>query len=235
MRKTEDRFRAWHHAMICSDSRKTLGCVSTYTSIDVWPENAHANTVYPQSRCRMTPNKSSDHKAQAALSPGLLWMFAAVSALLGVNAPNCSAADTGGQTLLTNAQQILNLGLDRARGSLLPAHLRGVLTYTSGEYPGWAYVQDATAGILCICTNLEFRPAVGSLVEMEGVVEAGALAPYVKQARARVVGEAPLPQPLRAPARRLSTGTNFGQWSILSGTVRDVAAHSNRITLLMSS
>jgi len=221
--------------MICSDSRRTLGWVSPYTSIDVWPENAHANTVYPQSCRRMTPNKSFATKVQAALSPRLLLVFAAASLLLGESTPNCGAADAGEPTLLTNAQQILDLGLDRARGSMLPASLRGVLTYTSGEYPGWAYVQDATAGMLCICTNLDFRAAAGSLVEMEGVVEAGALAPYVKQARARVVGEAPLPEPRRAPARRLAAGTNFGQWSLLSGTVRDAATSSNRTTLLMSS
>ncbi len=183
----------------------------------------------------MKPNNFLPETMRAELSPRLLSALAAASLLLGGSIPGSFAADPGAPTLLTNVQQILNLGIDGARNSMLPVRVRGVLTYASGEYPGWIYLQDATAGMLFICTNLNFPPTPGLFVELEGVAEAGALAPYVKNANARVLGEAPLPQPWRAPAQRLAAGTNFGQWSAISGTVRDVAAFSNRLTLQMSS
>lgn len=182
----------------------------------------------------MTPNKSSPEKARTRRSSRLLSVVAAAWPVLS-SVPNSLAADLDAPVALTNVQQILNLGIDRARNSMASARVRGVLTYASSDYAGWIYLQDAAAGILATCTNLDFKPTPGLLVEVEGVVEAGALAPYVKNAGVRVVGQSSLPQPRQAPARRLAAGTNFAHWSGITGTVRDVAATSNRLTVAMSS
>ncbi len=180
----------------------------------------------------MNPLRLLSKETPAASSPPWLPVWVIVILLAG----NAGwGAEQVAPPTLTSVQQVLDLGLNGARSASLVASIRGVVTHASGEYPGWIFVQDATAGLLFTWTNQSFRPTPGLEVEVEGVVDAGAFAPYVKNASVRRLGVSPLPQPRRASARSLATGTNFGQWSIITATVRDVAALSNRLTLQMSS
>ena len=72
--------------------------------------------------------------------------------LLGAAAEPLAAQETTPLELLTNAQQVLDLGIEGARRAPHPVRLRAVVTYATIRAP-WFYAQDATAGILVICTN----------------------------------------------------------------------------------
>jgi hypothetical protein len=95
------------------------------------------------------------------------------------------------------------------------------------------YAQDATAGILVICSNTVRQPAAGQLVEITGHAGPGLQAPHVFQAGYRVIGTAPLPAPRRTSASRLAVGEEFGQWVSLEGTVLDFLPHPGQLSLLL--
>src|SRR5437879_4858208 len=67
--------------------------------------------------------------------------------------PLSHAADAS-PVVLTNVQQVVDLGLETARHSTNLVLLRGVVTLPVAG-ASWAYVQDATAGILVTYTNAE--------------------------------------------------------------------------------
>src|SRR6266536_932390 len=62
--------------------------------------------------------------------------------------------------VFTKAQQILDLGPEKARSTPYPAVITGVLTF---PVPGrtTAFVQDESAGIMVIYTNANVQPASG--------------------------------------------------------------------------
>jgi signal transduction histidine kinase len=136
--------------------------------------------------------------------------------------------------LLTNAQQVLDLGVDRARHSPHPVQLRGVVTY---PVPGRNrfFVQDDTSGLLVNYTNRIPAPLFGQQVEVTGVAGAGQLAALCLNARVRVLGPTSMPVPHRAKSERLVAGEDFGRWVELEGRVRDLSVHPAELTLLVSS
>src|SRR6266487_927849 len=106
------------------------------------------------------------------------------SVLLGSVSLCCSAAEipqTSQPALFTNAQQILDLGIEKARSTPLPVSISGVLTF---PVPGrnWAFVQDETAGILVLYTNAHTRPEYRERVKVTGRVGAGLLSPIITDA-----------------------------------------------------
>src|ERR1700733_3353126 len=119
-------------------------------------------------------------------------IFAAL--LVGAATGPLAAQEAAPLTLLTNAQQVLDLGIEGARSAPHPVRLRAVVTYPTIRAP-WFYAQDATAGILVICSNLVRQPAAGQLVEVTGRAGPGLQAPHVLHADYRVIGTAPLPVP----------------------------------------
>jgi hypothetical protein len=146
-----------------------------------------------------------------------------------------SAADgvtvSGADRVLTNAQQVLDLGLERARGSDIPVRLRAVLTYVAVHKPEWFFIQDEAAAIMVVSTNQPFGLRTGQLLEVEGVAAAGIWMPFVQASAIRLVGEAPLPKPKPALPPKLAAGEDFGRWVEISGTVRDVAVTKKRLLL----
>ena len=134
--------------------------------------------------------------------------------------------------VLTNAQQVLDLGIEGARRAPHPVQLRAVVTYAVIRRP-WFYVQDATAGILVICTNESRQPLAGQLVEITGKVIAGLQAPHVYADHYTVVGSAPFPIPHRTDSARLAIGEDFGQWVELEGNVVDYFVHPEQDSLLL--
>src|SRR5882724_347281 len=88
---------------------------------------------------------------------------------------------------LTTAQQVLDLGLDTARSSILAVRLQGLVTYPD---PGinMIYVQDSSAGIRVVYTNANYQPASGQMVVVEGIVAGGMFAPFIDCSNVRVVG-----------------------------------------------
>jgi signal transduction histidine kinase len=145
----------------------------------------------------------------------------------------CPAAGASAQAL-TSAQQVLDLGLDVARQTLLPVHLEGLVTYPE---PGanLIYVQDSSAGIRVVYTNATFQPVSGQRVIVEGTAAGGVFAPFIDCANVRVVGLSDIPEPCEAPAARMAAGELFGQWVQVEGVVRDVAREPDRALLFVSS
>src|SRR5689334_17903749 len=70
--------------------------------------------------------------------------------------------------VLTNAQQVLDLGLEKVRRMSYPARVRGVVTLPTGGST-LAFVQDATAGIQISSTNPGINLEAGQLVEVNGL------------------------------------------------------------------
>lgn len=151
----------------------------------------------------------------------------------------CGLSSTFGQptsapstSVLTNAQQVLNVGLERARSEEIPVRLRGVVTVRPPARDRWFYLQDETAGILVVADSEPFPFEAEQLVEVEGTALAGLFAVHVRGRQMRLLGTAPLPTPKRTPAEELAAGADFGRWVALSGTVRDVANYKNQLALL---
>lgn len=148
-----------------------------------------------------------------------------------VRSSSAAPADDGSLPLLTNAQQVIALGVDGARQKPHPVRLRGVVTYPSINIPNRLYVQDETAGIQVAATSLNFQPATGQSVEVEGTAGAGPSYVFINQAQVRLVGTGPLPEPRRVSAVRLAAGEDFAQWVALEATIFDLAVIGSRLVL----
>jgi len=149
---------------------------------------------------------------------------------------NCCGAELAERSsgMLTNAQQILDLGVERARSAQRDAVISGVTTF---PVPGssMVFVQDATAGILVVYTNAGLQLRSGLGVKASGQVRGGLVAPIIAGARLEVSGASPFPAPEKASTARLAAGESFGQWVELEGVVRDVARDLSRLIVFVSS
>jgi len=158
-------------------------------------------------------------------------LFAGV--ILFVTAPSRAVADAP-LPLLTNAQQILDLGPDAVRRSSYPARLRGVVTFAV-EGSAFAFVQDTTAGIQVVCSSSTTSLLAGQLVEVNGVAGGALIAPMLVDAQVSILGTARMPEPRKVPAARLSAGDAYGQWVAIEGVVRDIAWNAGKRILFISS
>jgi signal transduction histidine kinase len=163
----------------------------------------------------------------------LAWAIS-LSLLLGWGMAPGVARAAESLALLTNAQQVLDLGADQARRSPHPVALKGVVTFRVVGNNS-VFIQDATAGILVLNQDPELRLEPGQAVELKGRVGAGLLSPIVTSAVISVTGTAPLPEPKPASASRLAAGDYFGQWVQIEGGVRDVAREPQRLIIFVSS
>ena len=166
-------------------------------------------------------------KALAFLSAALLFFLPSVSLAAEPVSPTPLP-------LLTNARQVLALGVEGARRSSHPILMRGIVTHS---VPGrkWLFVQDDTAGLLVVFTNRIVTPLPGQEVEVVGVAGAGQFTNECVQAQLRVLGPAAMPVARRVPAERLVAGEECGRWVELEGRVRDVAVQPGELTVLISS
>jgi signal transduction histidine kinase len=172
---------------------------------------------------------------QTSVSPRLLPLIpksALIALWLGASASSVWGAENQPLALLTNAQQVLDLGIDGAMLAPHPVQLRAVVTSVVIRRP-WFYVQDATAGILVICTNESRQPVAGQLIEVAGMTIPGLQAPHVYAPTYTIVGSAPFPVPHRTNPSRLAIGEDFGQWVALEGNVVDYFVHPEQDSLLL--
>jgi signal transduction histidine kinase len=158
----------------------------------------------------------------------LVWAYFAAETCWGAQATE------NPPPVFTNAQQVLDLGIEKARNASYSVAITGVATF---PVPGraWAFVQDDTAGILVLYTNAGLQAQSGERIKLEGRVGAGLLAPIIIDATARSLGAASLPVPRKISAARLAAGEAFGQWVELEGAVRDVARDMTRLIVFVSS
>jgi PAS domain S-box-containing protein len=164
--------------------------------------------------------------------------LACLLALLLVCFNATTLAAVGSLSLFTNAQQVIDLGMEGARLNPHPVKLRGVLTYVAVTHKNWIFVQDDTAGVLVTYEKFEGldpNPTAGQLVEVDGVVGVGAFHTFVTEASVKVVGGAPFPNPRRTPIDKLMRGADFGQWTRLQCTVRDAGVEEDRLVFQVQS
>ena len=172
--------------------------------------------------------------AHRRAGPGISrWWRHLLALLAGWGTLVGEAGESRGATpLLTNLQQVLDLGLEAARASAPPVRVQGVVTYPALFSPGWFFLQDAGAGVMVMVNPPPFTVVSGQRLEVEGDAVGGVLAPYVRGRTMRLLGTAPLPVPRAATAIRLGAGEEFGRWVTLQGTVRDAAISKSRLVLL---
>lgn len=146
----------------------------------------------------------------------------------------CSSAAEATPLLFTNVQQILDLGIEKARQTSGSATTTGVVTYPLPDRM-LAFIQDNTAGILVLYTNAEVEAKSGDSVKVVGRIGAGLLSPIIRRANLQILAQTSLPDPRKVSAARLAAGEAFGQWVELDGAVRDVARDAARLIAFVSS
>ena len=114
----------------------------------------------------------------------------------------------------------------------LPVQFRGVVTYWMKPQP-YVFIQDATGGTFAVNRGAPVEP--GQLVDVTGQSGAGDFAPIVDNAVARVVGRAPLPEPIRVSIGELFSGRYDSQFVEAEGTVHAVVANGLNAALTLVS
>ena len=137
--------------------------------------------------------------------------------------------------VLTNAQQVLDLGLERARSRDIPVRLRGVMTYQAVNKPDYLCLEDDSAAILVTVMPPPSGLVSGQLIEVQGVAAAGIYAPCIVAPTVKLLGMAPLPAPRHTAPSQLAAGSDFLRWVTVQATVRDAAVTKNRIMLLCAA
>lgn len=140
-----------------------------------------------------------------------------------------SYAQADGQTLLTNAVQVLKLETDEANKGV-PVELNGIVTYSDQGMPA-LFVHDGTAGIFINPASKlrEFSP--GELLEIKGYSGAGEYAPVITNARINVIGDSPLPEPKTCSINEIHSGSMDSQWVRVQGTVRNISEAYGYLTI----
>jgi signal transduction histidine kinase len=135
--------------------------------------------------------------------------------------------------LLTNVQQVLKLGPYRARQFPHPTRITGVII--SFNPNGLGFLHDGTACILISLTNNPGGLTRGKLAEVEGWTESGLQAPMVGRAQARVLGEAPIPAPIKLAVARMKSGEGCWQWVRIEAVVRDMNRDKPNLALSVAA
>ena len=123
--------------------------------------------------------------------------------------------EAGQLPVLTTIRQVHRLSADEARRAY-PVHVRGVVTYFGRA--GWnLVVQDASDGIYVSAPAQPQQLHAGQLIEVEGFSGPGDFAPVIARPTFRVLGEQPMPEPLRMSMQQLFTGAADSQWVAVRG------------------
>jgi signal transduction histidine kinase/CheY-like chemotaxis protein len=118
-----------------------------------------------------------------------------------------------------------------------PVRIRGICVIRfSGSNS--LFLNDGKSGIYAKTKDdTLLDPAIhsGSVLEIEGLTDAGEFAPIVDDSKVRIVGESPLPAAVPVPFDRLSAGVEDGQWIAVEGTVRSVQEREDLVVVLLGS
>ncbi len=171
----------------------------------------------------------TDKRSVLYPAPGESWRAATLLVVAGLSLLAPLRAQTPAP--ITAAQRLRTLTPEEAAQSA-PVRLRGVVTFSNGERLT-GFVQDASAGVFVKLTpdQRELRP--GELVEIQGRTSPCGFAPCVVEARARKLGEGPMPRPIRPSFRELFSGRPTSQWGELEGVVRAGRANGSRLVLAL--
>ena len=156
------------------------------------------------------------------------WLCAAMTAVLSVSVPAPAAE---GAVNFTNVAQVLALGRTVSRDSNFTARFTGVVTHSVPGRQRIA-VQEGSNTIVVVAGGAVM--ARGTMVEAEGWVAPGEFGPILERARVKVTGMAPVPVPLAARHKDLSSGKHHGRYVSFRGAVRDMVASGGLLSLLLS-
>jgi PAS domain S-box-containing protein len=128
-------------------------------------------------------------------------------------------------TSLTQVSEIRKLTVAEAQRGF-PVRLRGVVTYFDGIGPDM-FFQDSSGGIWIHWVPGMPTPQKGQLIELEGVTTQADFAPDIAQPRWRVIGEAPMPAPVRPSYEQLASAAEDSNWVEIEAVVRAVSLDAN--------
>ena len=134
-----------------------------------------------------------------------------------------SLAQVSKASVIRTIADVRRLSPTEARNGY-PVQVRAIVTSPSPAAPTNAFIQDSTGGIFLVSDPARqvIRPAARQLIEITGQTGSGAFAPNIVNATFRVIGEAPLPEPLRVPERELLTGYYDSRLVEIEGIVQTV-------------
>ncbi|MEY4484746.1 MAG: hypothetical protein RL693_2198, partial [Verrucomicrobiota bacterium] len=143
---------------------------------------------------------------------------------------------------LTTVAAVRVLSLEEA-SKQLPVKLRGVITYYEPQRH-LTFLQDATGGtyihaIWNITEPAQYKGPLqpGTLIEIEGITNPGRFAPFPmatdssKGLIVRVLGEAPLPKPLRPVRGELIDPKFHSQWIEVEAFSRSIHIEKQRLVI----
>jgi len=128
-----------------------------------------------------------------------------------------SPALAGPKTEISSLEQVLRLTNAEA-AARHPFHLRAQVTLYSPEAT-WLFLQDGLNGIYAGDPNQRFAVRSGDWVEVEGFTARGGFAPNLELRSVRVVGNGPLPAPVRPrePGQNIPESANV--WATVRGHI----------------
>ncbi|PWU20433.1 MAG: hypothetical protein C5B50_03955 [Verrucomicrobia bacterium] len=153
----------------------------------------------------------------------------AIICLLG-QSELCKADSPTAFPILTNAEQVHRLTREEAAGERW-AKIRGVVTCPLPQYQA-VVIQDSTRGIYVshLDSSLGAPPAMGDLMEIEGVTDPGQFAPHIRARSMKRLGAGELPQPVHPSWDQLINGSLDTQYVEIEGIV--TSTRTNQVTLL---
>jgi signal transduction histidine kinase len=140
-------------------------------------------------------------------------------------------AETNAPTLLTNAQQLVALGTNIPPGRY-QAQLQAVVIYVSS--PRRVYAQDGEHGLQVNLSGTNEPIRVGDKIDVTGTPVGSDPVLRLDGAKARVLGDAPLPETKLISAHRLVRGDEPFRYVALRGRVRDMVSGRGGINLLLT-
>jgi signal transduction histidine kinase/CheY-like chemotaxis protein len=144
--------------------------------------------------------------------------------LLAISGPGLAEGSKKLPTL-TSSTAVRSLTPQEARRGY-PIHLRAVVTYFDPITPDM-FVQDATGGIYIGWTPNLSKPAVGDVLEIDGVSTQLDFAPDIGNPHWKVVGRAAMPTPRPVTFGQMANTSEDARWVEVEGILRQ-AAYLNR-------
>jgi signal transduction histidine kinase/DNA-binding response OmpR family regulator len=137
---------------------------------------------------------------------------------------------------LTTARAVHGLTSAEAKRGY-PVHFQAVCVFC---FAGWhgMFVHDGASSVWVERRNhtlITQAIHAGSLLEIDGITNAGDYSPIVDQASLRILGERAIPPAVPVSLLRLSTGADEAQWVVFEGTVRAAEIREDMLSLTVAS
>jgi len=142
-----------------------------------------------------------------------------------------AASATNESEVLSTAAELSSLPGERA-AERIPVSITGVVTLAEPTWGGLFFVQDSTGGVFV--NNHGPPPALGDLVQVDGVSHEGGFAPDIFQSKWKKLGTSPLPEARPVSVERLVSGAEDGRRVEVSGVVRSLRVEGKQLVLQLA-